>query len=228
MQTMLQATQQLQQQEPDHACSDRQPGQAPQHPQGQLQIAGDLHRQYQTGRQCGHIGQQRGRRQGCERTVEDAHRRHATQAQQWWQSEAEQQQQSDPRAGQRRHRFGQRQALRHQAAQHLHQSFLRRHAQADADRTGRHGQHQQLQGQASQNVALACTQAAQDRHLVDATQGEPVGRQCGGHASQQYRQQCAQAEETTGQVEGLAHTALGIVHAEQAHAFHLRQQPLPE
>ncbi|MNV69742.1 hypothetical protein D3C71_1626670 [compost metagenome] len=112
--------------------------------------------------------------------------------------------------------------MRHQAAQYLHQSFLCRHAQADADRTRRHRQHQQLQRQTGQDVALACAQAAQDRHLVDATQREPVGRQCGGNAGQQHRQQRAQAEETTGQIEGLAHTALGIVHAEQAHAFYLR------
>jgi hypothetical protein len=81
--------------------------------------------------------------------------------------------------------------------------------------------------QAQQDVA-GVRPAAQDRHLVDAAQGEAVGRQRGGHTGQQHRQQRAQAEEAPGQVERLAHATLGVVHAQQAQAFHLRQQPLAQ
>ncbi|KAG1390698.1 hypothetical protein G6F58_012917 [Rhizopus delemar] len=113
MQAVLQAAQQLQQHEADHTGGHCQCGQSTQHPQGQLQVAGDLHRQQQAGRQRRDIGQQRCRWQRGEGAVEHAHRRHPAQAQQRGQAEAEQQQQADAGTGQRRHRFRQRQALRH-------------------------------------------------------------------------------------------------------------------
>ena len=68
-------------------------------------------------------------------------------------------------------------------------------------------------------MSLARAQAAQDRDLVDAAQREAVGRQRGGHTGQQHRQQRAQAEEAPGQIERLAHAALGVVHAQQAQAL---------
>ncbi len=103
----------------------------------------------------------------------------------------------------------------HQVAQYLQPPSLRSHAQADAE--CRPAQHQQPQCQ-TDRMSRWRAQAAQDRHLVDAAQGNgwPPAR---SPRRQAHRQQRAQAEEAPGKIKGLAHAALGVVHAQQAKAF---------
>ncbi len=62
---------------------------------------------------------------------------------------------------------------------------------------------------------MAGTQAAQDRHGVDASHREPVRRQRSRHAGQQHGQQCRQGQETAGAIERCTHAALGVFDTDQ-------------